>query len=98
MEVKASNAVCDLCWLVDVQEIDGCRFETLFYLLIFGFWYYKIMVAVKIGDKWKEMEGNWEFLVFAFKIENSELILPKYWDLKFCTFVCVKVWFFTQMG
>ncbi|KAF3973633.1 hypothetical protein CMV_002970 [Castanea mollissima] len=25
MELKASNAVCDLCWLVDVREIDGCR-------------------------------------------------------------------------
>ncbi|KAF3964694.1 hypothetical protein CMV_011041 [Castanea mollissima] len=24
-ELKASNAVCDLCWLVDVREIDGCR-------------------------------------------------------------------------
>nr|POE55143.1 hypothetical protein CFP56_35142 [Quercus suber] len=24
-EPKASSVVCDLCWLVDVQEIDGCR-------------------------------------------------------------------------
>ena len=50
--------VISICWLVDVREIDDYRFETLFYLLIFGFWYYKIIVAVKIGDKWKEMEGN----------------------------------------
>ena len=58
MVLKASNAVCDLCRLVDVREIDDCGFETLFYILIFGFWYYKIIVAVKIGDKWKEMDGN----------------------------------------
>ena len=36
--------------MVDVREIDGCRFEILFYLLIF--WYYKIMVLGKIRDYW----------------------------------------------
>ena len=48
----SSNAVCDIWGLVDVREIDGCRFETLFYLLIFGFWYYKIMVLGEIKDYW----------------------------------------------
>ena len=41
------------------------RIETLLYLLIFGFWYYKIIVAVKIGDKrkkWKEIEDFWRTL------------------------------------
>ena len=85
---KASNAVCDLCWLVDVWEIDSCRFGTLFYLLIFCFWYYKIMVTMKIGDKWKEMEGNWGFLVFAFRIENSVLISPKILRFEFL-YVCL---------
>ena len=74
-EFKASNAVYDLCWLVDVQEIDDCRFETLFCLLIFGFWYYEIMVAVKIRDKWKEIEDFWCSLSES-KIRSS--ILPKY--------------------
>ena len=75
MELKASNAVCDLCRLVDVREIDDCGFETLFYILIFGFWYYKIIVAVKIGDKWKEIEDFW-FWLSESKIRSS--ILPKY--------------------
>ncbi|KAF3950937.1 hypothetical protein CMV_023364, partial [Castanea mollissima] len=29
MGLKASNAVCDLCWLVDMREIDGCRCSSL---------------------------------------------------------------------
>ena len=89
MELNVSNAVCDLCRLVDVREIDDCRFEALFYLLIFGFWYYKIIVAVKIGNEWKEMEGNWGFLVFAFRIKNSKLNSPKILSFEFlCVCLC----------
>ena len=63
----SSNAICYLCVLRDVQEIDGCKFETLFH--IFGFWYYKIMVAGKIGDKWKAIEQFW-FLLLESKIRR----------------------------
>ena len=59
----SSNTVCDIWGLVDVREIDGCRFETLFYLLIFlvfsttKSWFLGKLGT--IGIKRKEIEDFW---------------------------------------
>lgn len=61
MGLKSSNAVCDLCGLVDVREIDGCRFETLIYLfLVFGAtksWFLGKLGTIVI--KRKKIEDIW---------------------------------------
>ena len=56
--------------------------------VLFTYFWFLVLQNHGCCENWGEMEGNWGFLVFAFKIENSELNSPKILRFEFL-YVCL---------
>ena len=90
MELKASNIVCDLDLLVS-----GCardRRLQVWNSVLFTYFWFLVLQNYCCCENWgqmKEMEGNWGFLAYAFRIKNSELSSPKILSFEFlCLCLC----------
>ena len=90
MELKASNIVCDLDLLVG-----GCtrdRRLQVWNSALFTYFWFLVLQNYCCCENWgqmKEMEGNWGFLAYAFRIKNSELSSPKILSFEFlCLCLC----------